>query len=102
MFPWHTGTKRRAQQLHAIRRARRYLGVEWNKADLNRIKNHVQRGETRLLERQSSRVTIHEVTDGGQTFIAAYDKVRKTIITVMPWWRWRRVQEFRARRGASA
>ena len=78
------------QRRHALRRARRRLGFEWAEHDLNRIKNLIQRGESQFIEEQSTRISVHRVTDSGKTFLVVYDRLRKTPVTFITETMWAR------------
>jgi hypothetical protein len=87
-MPQVADAKGRAQRRHAKRRALERLGVQLNHHDLAEIVEQIRERRSRFIERQSCRVAIHEVQHAGQTFVVAYDKLRRTVATVMPaeWW----------------
>jgi hypothetical protein len=52
--------------------------------DLNFIRKLIQNGEADLVETQSNRVTLHDITFRGERMRIVYDKVRKVVVTVLP------------------
>jgi hypothetical protein len=78
-------SKERSQTKHAIRRGVERYGVVLSKSDIAGLVSQIQSGEGRLIEKQSLRVSIWEVTlRNGSTATVVYDKSRKTIATLLP------------------
>jgi hypothetical protein len=77
------GSKAKAQRRHARRRAYERFLVEWSERDLDAIVRIIQRGDSELIERQSLRVSKRRVTYDGLTVVVVYDRLRKTIVTVL-------------------
>lgn len=76
-------SKRKSQLKHAIRRAHERFGFELSKSDIQTIVKKITSGESIPIERQSNRVTIHTLWYNEQHLKVAYDKIRKSVITVM-------------------
>ena len=76
--------KRQAQRVHALRRARQRLGVRWSEEDLRHIAHLVTRNESRLVRRESNRISIREVEYAGLRFCIAWDHSRRQVATVLP------------------
>lgn len=70
---------------HARERGRERYGVEMG-ADLERfIIGRITSGRSTPVERQSLRVSVHDVTlDDGQHVRVVYDKERRQIVTFLP------------------
>jgi hypothetical protein len=79
------GSKKKAQQVHARRRARERYNVYLSNDDLDEMCRAIQGGETEAIERQSNRVTVHRVTmPNGASARAVYDSKRKQVVTFLP------------------
>lgn len=78
-----TGNKRRAQYHHAQQRALERYGIALRQSDLDAIVRLIIKGESQLVERQSLRVSVHDVSWDGQTIRVVYDKQRRSIATVL-------------------
>ena len=78
------GSKARAQCLHVRRRAIQRLGVGLPPSAQREIVSLIQAGNTRLLDRQSLRISVHRVEYEGLTFPVVYDRLRHTLVTVLP------------------
>lgn len=77
-------SKAARQESHAKRRAEERFGVSVSDEDYRKIIKSIQEGKTESVEKQSNRVTLHRVKlSDGQEAIAAYDKTRKTVVTLM-------------------
>lgn len=73
-------SKDKAQRIHAKR-----YGVELNRFKYSEICKRIQSGKNaEFLERQSHRVTVWLVQHEDEELICVYDKLRKTIVTVLP------------------
>jgi len=77
-------SKGASQEIHALRAAKKRYGVDVGLLGLCEVRGQIQEGRSRLLERQSNRVAIHEVTWGGQTMVVVYDSMRHTLVTFLP------------------
>lgn len=76
--------KQKAQRIHAKRRAYERYGLQLNKASYQDIVKLIQIGQTVCVERQSSRISVHELVYQGAKMRVVYDKTRKTIATFLP------------------
>lgn len=52
--------------------------------DLNILAKKIKNGDSKCVERQSHRVTHHRVEYQDKQFTVVYDKVRQTVVTVLP------------------
>ncbi len=77
-------SKAASQEIHARRAAKKRYGADLGLLGMCEIRDQIQEGRSRLLERQSNRVAIHEVQWGGQAMVAVYDAQRHTLVTFLP------------------
>lgn len=77
-------SKAASQEIHARRAAEKRYGVDVGLLGICEIREQIQLGNSRCLERQSNRVTIHQVKWGGKTMVAVYDSIRHTLVTFLP------------------
>jgi len=75
--------KRNAQKRHAKERLFDRFGIHAGNNDLLAAVQAIQHGKSRLVERQSNRVVLHEVRVNGMTVIAVYDTIRKSIASFL-------------------
>lgn len=80
----YRGTKAEAQAIHARKRARERHGVELGADSLRKIVDVIQSSRSRLVERQSLRVSVHDVDLDGATYRVVYDRNRKQVVTFLP------------------
>jgi hypothetical protein len=80
--------KTRCQQIHFRRRCTERLGFVPSKRELEELINKIQSNKSQFIERQSHRITVWRDNFKDIDIILIYDKIRKQIITVMPysWW----------------
>lgn len=76
--------KAKSQKKHAKRRFYERFGLLIEENDLNHIRNKIQEGDGELVEKQSNRVSKWRVPFKDSIFTVIYDKMRKTIVTVLP------------------
>ncbi len=76
--------KKRAQRLHATRRAAERYGINWNRHRVREVKAQIALGRATLLEKQSNRVSIYQCWIEGRWIKIAYDKQRKEVASVLP------------------
>lgn len=76
--------KKKNQKRHARKRFLERLGVPLTQDFRDRIIGKIRRGETKVLEKPSNRVTKHRILIDGISFDVIYDRKRKTIVTVLP------------------
>jgi hypothetical protein len=80
-----TRSKAKAQQVHARRRAAERYSVVLSDSVRGSIVHAIQTNRTRLVERQSLRVSIHDVTlDDGLVIRVVYDRRTKQLASVLP------------------
>lgn len=77
-------TKKQSEAIHAKLRAIERYGVSLNNRDLEIIVGRIKNGNSKTIEKQSNRVSVHKVEYQGVEMIAVYDKHRKMIITFLP------------------
>jgi len=77
-------SKAASQEIHARRAAKKRYQVDLGLLGMCEVRDQIQEGRSRLLERQSNRVAIHEVQWGGQAMVAVYDTQRHTLVTFLP------------------
>jgi hypothetical protein len=75
--------KRKAQLRHAARRANERYGLQLSIHDLHRIIHDIQDGRASFVVKQSHRVSLFDVDVQDQKIRVAYDRVRKSIATVL-------------------
>lgn len=75
------GAKASAQRRHAQRRAYERFGL--GESHVREVESKIRKGESRCVERQSNRVTIHEVEVAGETVHAVYDRNRSQVVTFL-------------------
>jgi hypothetical protein len=77
-------TKSQAERQHAKRRARERYGIAFNSQMNKNLIAQIQRGEARLVRRQSQRVSVWDVEIAGGPARVVYDRDRKQIVTFLP------------------
>jgi hypothetical protein len=79
------GEKAKAQRLHARRRAVERYGIEMGRATRQEILASIRGSRSTCVERQSHRVSIHDVVLGdGVTVRVVYDRQSKEIVSFLP------------------
>lgn len=76
-------SKAKSQRIHAKRRLYQRFDIEANRAYLETIVRLIQTGKSVPVEKQSNRITKHEIILEGKKIHAVYDKLRKTVVTVL-------------------
>lgn len=76
-------SKAQTQKKHSQRRASERLGIEMGNATYQRVITDIQSGKAKALMKQSNRVTLFEVEMQGVACVVAYDKLRKSLATVL-------------------
>jgi hypothetical protein len=76
--------KATTQKRHAKIRAIQRYGFGLTDELLKEIVGKIHRGETRLIDKQSLRVSIHAVMVEGREIPVVYDKHRKTVVSLLP------------------
>lgn len=77
-------SKKKAQRVHAKRRARLRLdGLEFNRHMRRDLVAQIQAGRLEFIERQSLRVSKFRTVLNGVSCIIVYDRVRKEIVTFL-------------------
>jgi len=77
-------SKRKNQTVHFKRRFLERYGVDPNHADRLQMIAQIQKGHSRLISAQSLRVSIHAIWFNGKRYPVVYDKIRKSLVTVLP------------------
>lgn len=73
-----------SQRIHAKRRIKQRLGITLTTEDLENIIYNIQiKRDCYFIDKQSNRVTRFFVNYKNKNFIAVYDKIRKSIITIL-------------------
>lgn len=75
--------KAHAIRRHAIERFRERIGEDMGQKDLTIIRQMIQKGNTRILDKVSNTRTVHEVCYANRTFRVVYDKSRHLVVTVL-------------------
>lgn len=78
------GSKAKGQRIHAKRRALERYDLDLNRHQMDELVRMIQRGQGRLLEKQSLRVSTFELNAFDKILYVVYDKHRKTIVTFLP------------------
>lgn len=79
-----TGGKAKAQRRHARVRAMERYGMELGPATRGRIIDAIRTGRSSMVERQTLRVSVHDVTIDERIVRVVYDRRRKEIVTFLP------------------
>lgn len=77
-------SKRKCQFKHATKRAWERYGIFISKADYEEACSRIQKVESNFIERQSNRITIHEIEVSGKIARVVYDAARKSIASFLP------------------
>ncbi len=77
-------TKRKSLKIHATKRFEQRVGIPYSKRIHDCIVNKIQSGESNCVRTVSNTRTIHDVNIESRTIRIVYDKLRKTIVTVLP------------------
>lgn len=77
-------SKRKAEITHAINRGKERYGLTLSKQDIKNISRIIREGESEFLEKSSNTATIHRLVYKDVPMVVVYDKVRKTIRTILP------------------
>lgn len=77
-----------AQRRHAISRIGQRYGLKVSRDDYWRACLAIQSGESVFVDKQSNRVSIHDVLIQGVRVRVAYDRQRKRIMTALPEGAW--------------
>jgi len=76
--------KQHTQKKHALRRAKERYGFIINDSLYDQFCAWIRDGKSRLIKKQTHRVSVHEIKHNGNKIIAVYDKQRKSIATFLP------------------
>ncbi|HLD91480.1 MAG TPA: hypothetical protein VI911_10830 [Patescibacteria group bacterium] len=77
-------SKYKTQIRHAKQRALERFDLQLNNDDYQKICKIIQTGKSKIIDKQSNRVSIHEVTWASKTMTVVYDKSRNTIVSFLP------------------
>lgn len=70
--------------MHAQRRAWERYGLAIDRGLYRHLIKIIQAGNSTFLQKQTNRVSVHEVLYQDVTYRVVYDKSRKTIVTFLP------------------
>lgn len=78
--------KQKAQRRHARIRALERAGIELSDAKRAEIIGLIRSGKSTMVQKQSLRVSVHDVTlrDGGGRVRVVYDRKRHELVTFLP------------------
>lgn len=79
-----TPDKRSCQTSHFKRRFLERYGIDPNRDMRQQILTQIQTGRSSLIHAQSLRVSIHAVWVDEQRYPIVYDRLRKSLVTVLP------------------
>lgn len=77
-------TKAQAQRIHATKRAEERYGMTLTRDMHHQLVKMIQSGKSTVIERQSLRVSVHELMIEDEPVRVVYDRIRKTIVTFLP------------------
>lgn len=77
-------TKEVSQVNHARIRANQRYGINLSEHDYNAMCSIIDKGDSIIVNKQSNRITIHQLNWNDQKIHVAYDKIRQTIVTFLP------------------
>lgn len=77
-------TKSELQREHAKKRAMERYGLTLNREQYGELVKKIQRGNARLMQKQSLRVSVWEIEIRGFKVLVVYDKKRHNIVTFLP------------------
>jgi len=72
------------QRNHSKRRFRQRYGIDFNQQMRQEFRRLIQSNQCVLVEKQSNRISIWDVTYEGNVYRIVYDKQRKNVVTVLP------------------
>ena len=72
------------QRNHAKRRFKQRYGIDFNQQMRQEFRRLIQSNQCVLVEKQSNRISIWDVTYEGNVYRIVYDKQRKNVVTVLP------------------
>ena len=76
-------SKKKCQQFHTKKRSLERFGIMLTERDQKQICMKIQNGDSIVYRKQSNRVVVHDVEYCGRTIRVVYDKIRKSIATVL-------------------
>lgn len=68
------------------------FGLELTDTQYNQMCTMIRQGKCKIIDKQSTRVSIHELEWEGRKLVVAYDKDRHTIVTFLPNKNWFEVE----------
>jgi len=87
MMPHHVPgnkTKEKNQRFHFKQRMLTRYGFEIYNTDIDKIIQIISKGESKVIRKQSRTFVVHQVPFNGKNIEVVYDKVRRTLVTVLP------------------
>ena len=85
-------SKTQCQIRHAKMRAMERFDLVLSNSEYQEMCAMIKHGKCKIIDKQSSRVSIHELDWAGRKLVVAYDKDRHTIITFLPNKNWFEVE----------
>lgn len=85
-------SKQHCQIRHAKMRAMERFNLNLSDVQYKQMCSMIKQGKCKIIDKQSSRVSIHELNWEGKNLVVAYDKERHTIITFLPNKNWFEVE----------
>ena len=78
-------SKAKAQINHACKRLGQRYDIFADTKTIEAMVKYIQDGNAEFIEKQSNRVSVFKVTWADKDIKVVYDKMRKTIVTALPW-----------------
>lgn len=75
--------KKKAQSIHAKRRANQRYDLTLSSKDLKEVVKRIQAGNATFIRRDSLRVTVWKILIHDTIVKVAYDRIRKQIVTFL-------------------
>ncbi len=73
-----------SQKLHFKKRFLERVGIDCDRRLHNEILSNVQNGKYKVHCKQSNRVTVFEMNHESRDYLIFYDRMRKSLITIIP------------------
>lgn len=77
-------TKLHSERAHAKMRFMERHNLDFNRHIRREFERLILCKQTHLIEKQSNRVSVHDVIYEGKVYRVVWDRIRKTIITTLP------------------
>ena len=73
-----------AERIHAKKRFLERYGLVFSKEVRLKFERLIRCHQSCIVEKQSNRISVHDVIYNGEVYRVVYDKNRKTIVTALP------------------